>query len=228
MRTFGPPPMTTLAAQREQLAQSVEEKHGPFDPRLLEAIRHVPRERFVRPEDVERSAEDVPLPLDDDGWATVSAPHAYLLSYRLLALGPDDSLLELGTGTGYGAALASYVVGPGGRVTTIEIDGLLASRARALLLDLPNVTPFHGDAIDGTALWRLGRKIVCTFAVDELPRAWLEALPDGGALVAPVGARAEDQQLVRVVRDGSSFHTTRHGGVRYVRNRSTSRWLGRA
>ena len=223
MHTLVSPPMTNLAAQREQLAQSVEEKHGPFDPQLLAAIRQVPRERFVRPEDMERSADDVPLPLDEEGWATVSAPHAYLLSYRLLALGPDDSLLELGTGTGYGAALASHVVGPRGHVTTIEIDAFLASRARALLLELPNVTPLHGDAVNATTLWRAARKVVCTFAVDEIPEAWLEALPDGGLLVAPVGARPEDQQLIRVARDGSSFRTTRHGGVRYVRNRSRAR-----
>ena len=82
----------------------------------------MPRERFVRPGDVDRSTEDMPLPLDDEGLATVSAPHAYLLSFRLLGLAPGDALVELGSGTGYGAALASFIVGPHGRVLTIEID----------------------------------------------------------------------------------------------------------
>ena len=212
--------MTSL---REQLAWAVEEKHGPFDPRLLRALRTVPRERFVRPGDVDRSTEDMPLPLDDEGLATVSAPHAYLLSFRLLGLAPGDALVELGSGTGYGAALASFIVGPHGRVLTIEIDERLAEQARVLLRDLPNVTALHGDAIGSTALWGGTKKIVCTFAVDEIPRAWLDALPDGGILVAPVGARPEEQKLVRVHREGDMLRITHHGGVRYVRNRSVSR-----
>ena len=108
-------------------------------------------------------------------------------------------------------------------VLTIEIDERLAEQARVLLRDLPNVTALHGDAIGSTALWGGTKKIVCTFAVDEIPRAWLDALPDGGILVAPVGARPEEQKLVRVHREGDMLRITHHGGVRYVRNRSVSR-----
>ncbi len=192
---------------------------GPFDPRHLEAIRVVPRERFVRVSDVARSAEDVPLPLDDEGLATVSAPHAYLLSFRLLGLSPADALVELGSGSGYGAALASFIVGQRGHVLTIEIDPTLAARARELLIGIGRVEAVHGDAIASTSLWRGAQKIVCTFAVTELPHAWLAALPDGGVLVAPVGAR-DAQELVRAEREGDAFRITHHGAVRYVPNRS--------
>ena len=71
---------------RAALVDKVERELGPFDPRHLDALLRVPRERFVRPGDEERSAEDVPLALDDDGRATISAPHAYLLSFRLTEL----------------------------------------------------------------------------------------------------------------------------------------------
>jgi protein-L-isoaspartate(D-aspartate) O-methyltransferase len=208
-----------LQAQRERLVKNIDASLGPFDERHLEAVRVVPRERFVRAEDVDQSAADVPLPLDDAGLATVSAPHAYLLSFRLLDLRPGDRLVELGSGTGYGAALASFIVGERGRVLTIEIDHELAARARENLAPLANVTALHGDAVATVAEWRGANRVSCTFAVDALPLAWLDALPDGGLLVAPVGARG-DQQLVRVERDGARLLVTEHGGVRYVKNRS--------
>ena len=147
----------------------------------------VPRERFVRPEDVERSAEDTPLALDSMGLATISAPHAYLLSFRLLELGVSDELVELGAGSGYGAALAAFIVGPEGQVITFEIDPVLAEWARSTLAAESNVKVVEGDAVSNSEEWRGARKVVVTFAVDAWPPAWLEALPEGGRIVAPVG-----------------------------------------
>jgi protein-L-isoaspartate(D-aspartate) O-methyltransferase len=206
-------------ACRTNLARTIDSQLGPFAPLHLEALRDVPRERFVRPGDQDRSAEDVPLPLDDDGLATISAPHAYLLSFRLLDLSRGDRLVELGSGSGYGAALGAYIVGPRGRVVTLEIDGALHARAYTLL-DPPNVVVLQADAVRSTHLWGDGNRIVCTFAVERLPEEWLAALPDGGILVAPVAARDRDQQLTRVVRRGPELMITEHGGVRYVKNRS--------
>jgi protein-L-isoaspartate(D-aspartate) O-methyltransferase len=151
--------------------------------------------------------------------ATVSASHAYLLSFRLLGLARGDRLVELGSGSGYGAALASFIVGPAGHVLTIEIDPRLAARAKALLADQPNIDAVHGDAVVSTPLWQAAPRVVCTFAVDEIPHEWLEALPDRGILVAPVGSR-DAQELVRVQREGDALKITKHGGVRYVGNRS--------
>ncbi len=211
-----------FARLRDQLARKIEGQLGPFDPLLLEAVRAVPRERFVRPEDEAQAAEDVPLPLDDAGFATISAPHAYLLSYRLVALGPGDRLVELGSGSGYGAALASFIVGDRGHVTTIEIDPELAARAKELTAPFANVTAIHGDAVGSTPMWRGAAKIVCTFGVDTIPQSWIDALPDGGVLVAPVASASDpgEQELVRVARTGDMVRATTHGGVRYVRNRS--------
>jgi protein-L-isoaspartate(D-aspartate) O-methyltransferase len=200
------------------MARRIDAELGPFSPAHLRALEAVPRERFVRVADESRAEIDAPLPLDDGGDATVSAPHAYLLSYRLCDLGEGDRLLELGSGSGYGAALAAEIVGPAGAVVTLEIDEALAELARTLAAR-PNVRALRGDAADAAPLFRECNKVVCTFAVDELPRSWLEALPRAGELVAPVGA-GQTQSLVRVARDaGGALSTTRHGAVRYVRMR---------
>ncbi|MDP9000304.1 MAG: hypothetical protein M3O46_09355 [Myxococcota bacterium] len=206
---------------RLPLVDSIERQLGPFDPRQLSALLEVPRERFVRPEDVERSADDTPLPLDDGGLATVSAPHAYLLSYRLLGLAPGDALVELGAGSGYGAALAAFTVGPDGRVLTFEIDEALAAWATRTLADEPTVRVTCGDAMTSAPRWESARKVVATFAVDALPGAWIDALPDGGKLVAPVGPRDRDQRLVLAERKQGHVLESDHGAVRYVKNRST-------
>ena len=204
---------------RLALVESIARELGPFDDRHLRAVLEVPRERFVRSEDVERSAEDTPLALDAQGFATISAPHAYLLSFRLLELGPGDELVELGAGSGYGAALAAFIVGDAGRVLTFEIDPVLAEWARRTLAGESNVEVVEGDAVSTSPQWRGARKVVVTFAVDAWPDAWLEALPDGGRIVAPVGK--DDQRLVMAERRGGRIAESDHGAVRYVKNRST-------
>jgi protein-L-isoaspartate(D-aspartate) O-methyltransferase len=216
-----PPELREVARGcRLELVQSVERHLGRFDARLLGALLEVPRERFVRPADVARSADDTPLPLDDEGLATVSAPHAYCLSFRLLGLTEGDDLVELGTGSGYGAALAAFVVGPGGRVRTFEIDPALAAWARRTLSGEPNVTVVEADAIESAPRWRGAKKVVATFALESLPAAWLEALPEGGMLVAPVGDRDGDQRLVLATKRAGVVVESDHGAVRYVKNRS--------
>jgi protein-L-isoaspartate(D-aspartate) O-methyltransferase len=206
---------------RLPLVESIEKQLGPFDSRHLSALLEVPRERFVRAEDIERSAEDTPLPLDQEGLATISAPHAYLLSYRLLELGPRDALVELGTGSGYGAALAAFIVGAEGHVLTFEIDENLAAWAERTLASEPNVAVIPGDAMTSAPQWGGTKKVVATFAVNELPSLWIDALPEGGRLVAPVGPRDRDQRLVRAVRKHGRILESEHGAVRYVKNRST-------
>lgn len=205
---------------RLPLVDAIDRHLGPFDPRHLTALLEVPRERFVPPDDIERSAEDTPLPLDLEGLATISAPHAYLLSFRLLGLEPGDALVELGAGSGYGAALAAFVVGPDGRVLTFEIDPTLAAWAARNLEGEPNVRVVRADAVNSQRMWGAAKKIVVTFAVSDLPVEWVDALPEGGKLVAPVGPRDRDQQLVRVSRRHGRVVQTEHGAVRYVKNRS--------
>ncbi len=202
------------------MARTVEAQLGPFSAEHLRALEVVPRDRFVRADDVAHAEVDTPLPLDDTGAATISAPHAYLLSYRLLDLRAGDRLLELGSGSGYGAALAAQIVGPHGRVITIEIDAELAARAKDLLSPLPNVRALHGDATHAATFFAECNKVVAAFAVKELPREWTLGLQPGAVLVAPVGVGTQYLLRVERTRDGR-LDVTRHSAVRYVPNRST-------
>jgi protein-L-isoaspartate(D-aspartate) O-methyltransferase len=204
---------------RLPLPAAIEKHLGPFDARHLRALLEVPRERFVHPDDLERSADDTPLPLDDKGLSTISAPHAYCLSFRLAELEPGDALVELGTGSGYGAALAAFIVGPSGSVVTFEIDDDLAQWAARTLADQPNITVVHGDAEASAPFWGDARKVIATFAVESIPPAWIDALPEGGCLVAPVGV-PDDQRLALLRRERGRVVRTDHGAVRYVTNRS--------
>jgi protein-L-isoaspartate(D-aspartate) O-methyltransferase len=217
-----------LAADRElarvaqtariDLVVDVDRRAGPFESRMLAALLEVPRERFVRPSDIAESAADTPLLLDDEGLATISAPHAYLLSFRVLGLVPGDRVAELGTGSGYGAALASEIVTKTGSVLTIEIDEVLARRARSLLAGYSNIEVAQGDAAEKVASWAGYARTAVTFAVDRVPDAWLAAIPEGGRMVAPVGQET-GQRLMRVDRIEGQLVWSDHGAVRYVRNR---------
>jgi protein-L-isoaspartate(D-aspartate) O-methyltransferase len=207
---------------RVELARRIDVELGPFDETHLDAIAAIDRARFVRPGDEPRSIEDAPLPLDDEGHATVSAPHAYLLSFRLLGLTRGDRLVELGTGSGYGAALAAHIVGDEGYVLTIEIEKGLAGVARTLLEDRHNVEVHEADAITCGPMFAGAKRVVCTFAIEVIPDQWIAALGKGGILVAPVGPPQTDQRLLRVERTDRGAHVTDHGGVRYVRNRGAT------
>jgi protein-L-isoaspartate(D-aspartate) O-methyltransferase len=212
----------------------------PLVPRYIDALLRSPRERFVLPEDIAYSATDAPLPLDREGMATVSAPHAYLLTYGLLELDEGDHLLELGTGTGYGAAIARHIVGPTGRIASVEIDPALAARARHLLYLLerggpPCITLFEGDGTEvAPALLRSLTaprpiKVAVTFAMNAVPSALVDLLPEGSCLVAPVAWSEEgepppndQQELLRWEKQRGRVERTTHGAVRYVSERHTA------
>lgn len=185
---------------------------------VTRALLDVPRERFVRLEDVARSARDEALALTDDGSSTISALHAYEVAFRALGLRAGDALADLGGGTGYGAAVAARLVGEAGRVVTVEYVEALASRAKELLSELPQVSVVCGDAHD-TAVWRGASKVHCGFAIPELPAAWADALPEGGVLVAPVGTGAR-QLLTLFEKRGGVVGARAVESVYYVRDRA--------
>ena len=226
VRTRPPPPDDILWQElrevargcRLALAGAIRAEHGDLDPVHACAILEVPRERFVRPQDIEESSDDTPLPLDDEGNSTISAPHAYALMFGLLALGSGDLLVELGTGSGYGAALAAFITGC--EVRTFEIDPGLCARARTALVGAGTIRVTCEDALESARHWGSARKVCATFAVDRIPSAWVDALPEGGRLVAPVGSDPRHQRLVLLQRAEGRIVQTDHGAVRYVRNRS--------
>lgn len=209
--------------RREQLAELAAFAQIEPDAPSLAAILDVPRERFVPLDLIAASTRDEAVPLDDTGLATVSAMHAYARAHGLLAVGPGDRVLDLGGGTGYGAALLAAQVGPTGAVVSVEIDPALSARARANV-DAPQVTCIEGDALD-PATWQAHvaalRKVVVGFALESLPSSWLAALTPGTIVVAPLRVGGQ-LRLARAHHRGDRFEVEPLEPVRYVAARRPS------
>lgn len=205
-------------ALRSERRPEVAEAAGvAIDDPLLAAIEAVPRELFVPLDEVEASTRDVAVALDDSGQSTVSAMHAYARAFRLLDIGAGDRVLDLGAGTGYGAALLRELVGPAGEVVSVEIEPALSARARELLAGR-EVRWLEGDALDPET-WRRHagdfHKVVVGFALDGLPARWLAALRPGAVIVAPV-RRDGVLRLVRARHRGEFFDEEPLEEVHYV------------
>lgn len=206
---------------RLAMIASIEARIGRIAPRFREALLSVDRARYVRAVDVSRAFVDEPLPLDTPHGelvATVSAPHAYVLGFDALRLDRGDALLELGSGSGYGAALAAHVVGASGSVTTVEVDPHLKAMAEQLNQGLTNVVTLHDDGLERPDLIASHGKCWLTFAVEAIPRQLIDAMPEDGVLVAPVGSPVE-QRLLRYHRRGGRIVVDDLGAVRFVRAR---------
>lgn len=187
---------------------------------LREALAAVPRECFVPLDAVAASVRDVPIGLDPSGAATVSALHAYARSFQLLGVGPGDTVLDLGCGTGYGTALLARLVGPTGRVYGVELDPRLAALAREALSEVPHATVSTGDATDPTT-WPVHRpaRVVVGFALRELPLAWARHLAPEAIVVAPV-VEGASQRLLRITFCTPTPRIEGFDVVRYVPQRS--------
>jgi protein-L-isoaspartate O-methyltransferase len=131
------------------------------------------------------------------------------LAFHLLGLAEGDRLLELGAGTGYGAALAAQVVGPRGQVVSVEVDPHLVAAARANTAELAQVRIEHADGLARPDLAAACTRAWLTFSVPEVPRLLVDALPEGGVLLAPVGPPppASQRWLRFERRDGAIVET---------------------
>ncbi|GAC1351479.1 MAG: protein-L-isoaspartate O-methyltransferase [Polyangiales bacterium] len=210
-------------AQRRALLAAIKARLGPIAPRFEAAILAVDRARFVRNGDHERAWIDEPLPLDTPhghGVATISAPHAYVLGFDATELQAGDRFLELGSGTGYGAALAAQVVGPTGTVTTVDVDPHFARLSTLLTAHISNVHTLHADGLARPDLVAVHDKCWLTFSVAEVPVALLQALQEGAILVAPVGSDEGNQVLFKYQRRGHKIEREDLGAVRFVPARS--------
>jgi protein-L-isoaspartate(D-aspartate) O-methyltransferase len=175
------------------------------DPAVLAAMREVPRHLFVPPE-LRRSAyADHPLPIGRG--QTISQPFIVALMTEVVRPARTDRALEVGTGSGYQAAILSRVVG---HVFSLEIDEDLARQARERLarLGYANVSVFEADGYAGLPEEAPFDIVVVTAAPTEIPLALIGQLSPGGRLVAPVGPR-EAQELVVVEKDAGGSTRTR-------------------
>ena len=182
------------------------------DERVLAAIAAVPRDLFVPPAERHRAYENIALPIACD--QTISQPLVVARMLETLALRPEDRVLDIGTGSGYHAALLARL---GAHVWTIERHEQLSAQAQrtAHLLGIANITFLVGDGSGGLPQQAPFDAInVAAASGDAVPAALERQLADGGRLVVPVGAR--DQHLILVERHGNRLRRLMLEPVRFV------------
>jgi protein-L-isoaspartate(D-aspartate) O-methyltransferase len=200
------------AAARERMVRDQIAERGVRDPRVLEAMRQVPRHAFVPPEHRDYAYSDGPLPIGNG--QTISQPYIVGLMSELLGLRGTEKVLEVGTGSGYQSAVLSYLAR---EVHSIERYANLARYAARLLHDLgiENVFVHTGDGSLGLPELAPFDGILVTAAAPDIPQALRDQLADGGRLVIPVGARA-NQTLEVWNRVGERFEFDRVIPVAFV------------
>jgi protein-L-isoaspartate(D-aspartate) O-methyltransferase len=193
------PPVSDFAAQRQQMVQRQLIARGVNDQQVLAAMAKVPREEFVTPESRAATYEDGPLPI---GYGqTISQPYIVAFMTEQLRPKPSDRVLEVGTGSGYQAAILAELVS---EVYSIEIVEPLAKNAETILqrLGYKNVQVKIGDGYKGWPEEGPFDAIIVTCAPDKVPQPLVDQLKDGGRMVIPVGDRFAQQLYLLEKKNG--------------------------
>jgi protein-L-isoaspartate(D-aspartate) O-methyltransferase len=202
------------AAARREMVKSQLFDRGIRDPQLLAAFEEVPREVFVPEEWADSAYEDAPLPIAEG--QTISQPYIVAVTLEALQLNQSDRVLDVGTGSGYSAAVTSRLCAS---VWTIERHESLARQAAERLqrLRYTNIFVRHGDGSLGWPEAAPFDAISVAAAGPHPPPALLEQLRIGGRLVIPIGPSIDEQRLVRIIRRGSDEYSEEPlAGVRFV------------
>lgn len=198
---------------REIMVKEQIERRGIKDKRVLEVMRKVPRHLFV-PEDLRDEAyNDYPLPIGEE--QTISQPYIVALMTELLGLKGKEKVLEIGTGSGYQAAILAHLCK---EVYTIEIIEKLASSAQEKLrkMGYENIFVRWGDGFEGWPEYAPFDAIIITCAIPEIPPPLLEQLKDGGKICAPYERTPGGQILALFQKKGAKVDTNYIDYVRFV------------
>ena len=201
------------AAERKMRFLFSLRQQGMTDARVLSAMEKIDRGRFVRGIFAERAYEDMPLPISCG--QTISQPSVVALMTQMLHVGPRDTVLEIGTGSGYQAAVLSCLAR---RVYTVERHRRLAQEAREIFntLGLSNVVAIAGDGSRGLPDQAPFDRILVTAAAEDPPGPLLSQLKFGGIMVVPVGQSDAVQSLIRVTRTQTGYDYEELRPVRFV------------
>jgi protein-L-isoaspartate(D-aspartate) O-methyltransferase len=206
--------MPDIAGQRDRMVDIQIAGRGVRDPLVIEAMRQVPRERFVPEGLAEFAYEDSPLPIASG--QTISQPYIVALMIEAAEIRPGDRVLEIGTGSGYAAAVMSMIAD---QVYTIERHPELAEVAKRRYAEL-GYDNIQVRVSDGTQGWPEAAPfdaIVATAGGPQVPEPLLRQLAVGGRLVMPVGQTLNAQRLVKIVRKGENDYEQEDlGDVRFV------------
>jgi protein-L-isoaspartate(D-aspartate) O-methyltransferase len=198
---------------RDEMVRQQIEARGVTEPRVLSALRKVPRHLFVSEALRDQAYGDFPLPIGEQ--QTISQPYIVAEMTQALDLTPNDRVLEIGTGSGYQAAVLAELAY---RVYTIERIRSLYVAARRLFdeMRLYNIVTRYADGTKGWEEEGLFDAIMVTAGAPEVPESVLDQLALGGRMVVPVGNQ-HTQELIRIVKDGQGIHRTELGGCRFVK-----------
>lgn len=202
-----------LVRQRKIMVEKQIRSRKITDRAVLNAMETVPRHLFVPENLINRAYEDGPLPIGEG--QTISQPYIVALMTELLHLSADSRVLEIGTGSGYQAAVLAQITA---NVYSVEIKEKLHLTATAVLkkLGIHSVKTRHGDGYFGWQNGALFDGIMITAAVDHIPPPLLRQLKDGGRLVLPLGNPFSFQNLVVVKKKGSDYTVRQVIGVLFV------------
>lgn len=183
---------------REKMVRFQIEQRGISDQAVLKAMRTVPRHKLVPQKVVRKAYQDQPLPIGHG--QTISQPYIVALMTELLKLDPADTVLEVGTGSGYQAAVLGEIVGT---VVTVEIIGPLAEQAKQRLSQLgyDDITVLHEDGYFGHVAAAPYDAIIVTAAATHIPPPLIAQLKPGGRMVIPVGSSGWTQNLMLLTKD---------------------------
>lgn len=184
---------------RSQMVERQLRDRGIEDPAVLAAMQRVPRHRFVPSDLVDLAYQDSPLPIGYD--QTISQPYIVAYMSEVAQIAPGDRVLEIGTGSGYQAAILAQLAR---EVYTIEIIPELAASASATLQELgyQNIEVKAGDGYRGWPEAAPFEVIVVTAAPDRVPQALIEQLAIGGKLVIPVGTSVQQMTIITKTEEG--------------------------
>lgn len=202
-----------LTQARERMVLEQLEKRGISDRRVLDAMRTVPRDRFIPPELRDHAYDDGPLPIGEA--QTISQPYMVALTCELAQLSGTEKVLEIGTGSGYEAAVLSAL---SAQVFTIESIPFLYDRARIILqgIGAHNVSIRLGDGSLGWPEEAPFDAIIVSAAMPGIPIDLLPQLKPDGRLIGPIGEE-ELQTLIRLSRKGGHWQEEYFGECRFVK-----------